>query len=64
MPIKHQTESYRVIKGEKLMNYCDLIMGDAENNRIIDEAKADFKTVRKIKVGSFYRLFVSATFKK
>lgn len=42
------------------MNYCDLIMSDEENNKVIAEAKKLYKTIRKIKHPSgYYQLFVS-----
>lgn len=61
--IKHQNNVYRVINGQKLVNYCDLIYDDNENERVIAEAKLAYKTVRKIKNASsgYYHLFVSDT---
>lgn len=63
MPIKQQDKCYRVINGQRLVNYCDLIMGDEENEKAIADAKLAYKTVRKIKnvAGGYYHLFVSDT---
>lgn len=63
MNIKQQDKCYRVINGERLVNYCDLIMGDYENEKAIADAKRAYKTVRKIKnvAGGYYHLFVSDT---
>lgn len=47
-----------------MINYCDLIMGDTENESAIKEAKAKYQRVRKIKhPDGFYQLFVSETLK-
>lgn len=57
--MKHQTQCYRTINGVKMMNYCDLIMSDEENEKIIKEAKEKFKRVRKIKhPAGYHQLFV------
>lgn len=57
--MKHQTKCYRTINGEKLVNYCDLIMSDEENEKMISEAKQKFKKVRKIKrPEGYHQLFV------
>lgn len=43
-----------------MYNYCDLIMGDDENNKVIEEAKAKHQYIRKIKhKDGYYQLFVS-----
>lgn len=61
MPIKQQDKCYRVINGQRLVNYCDLIMSEEENEKVIAEAKLAYKTVRKVKnaSGGYYHLFVS-----
>lgn len=61
MSIKHQQDCFRVINGEKLINYCDLIFSDEANEQVIAQAKIAYKTVRKIKntAGGYYQLFVS-----
>lgn len=65
MGIKHQTKCYRNIRINKLLtvcmwNYCDLIMGDEANNKVIEEAKAKHQYIRKIKhKDGYYQLFVS-----
>lgn len=59
MPTKHQSNCYRVLNGEKFINWCDLIFEDEENERIIKEARQKFRKVRKIKhVDGYYQLFV------
>jgi hypothetical protein len=60
MPIKHQSACYRVINGIKYTNYCDLIYDDDENERLIQVAKALYRSARKIKHPSgYYQLFVT-----
>jgi hypothetical protein len=62
--MKHQSQCYRTIKGQRLLNYCDLIMSDEENNKVIAEAKKKYKIVRKLKHPSgYYQLFISETIK-
>lgn len=46
MAFKHQANCYRNIKGEKYINYCDLIMGDEENILAIENAKKEFSKVK------------------
>lgn len=59
MSLKHQSQCYRYFKGEKYVNYADLIYGDKENERVIAEAKAQYGSVRKVKHKSgYYQLFV------
>lgn len=58
--MKHQANCYRNINGKQLLNYCDLIYSEEENNSVITEAKATYKVVRKIKhPAGHYQLFVS-----
>ena len=58
--MKHQANCYRIIKGIKMTNYCDLIMSNAENEAVVKEAKDKFGKVRKIKhPAGYYQLFVS-----
>lgn len=58
--MKHQQNRYRVINGIKMLNYCDLIMGDVENEVAVKEAKAKYQYVRRIKhPDGFYQLFVA-----
>lgn len=61
MATKHQTKCYRVIKGIEYTNYCDLIMGNEENAKAIQEAKAEYKHVKVIKhwTKEYYQLFVA-----
>jgi hypothetical protein len=60
MPIKHQSNCYRNIKGVRYENYSDLIYGDEDNERIIKQAQALYKLVRKIKhPDGYYQLFVN-----
>jgi len=48
MGIKHQADCYRVIGGVKYKNYSDLIMGEVENEKVIEEVKASGKKYRVI----------------
>lgn len=49
MPFKHQSQCYRNINGVKFKNGADLIYSDEENQRLIKEAKSQYKKVRIIK---------------
>lgn len=58
MNTKHQDNCYRNINGKRYENFCDLIYGDAENEKAIQEAREQFKSVRKIKHPSgYYQVF-------
>lgn len=46
MPIKHQTDCFRNIKGVRYENYMDLIQGEKENQAGIKRAKEEYKNVR------------------
>lgn len=58
---KYQTDCYRIINGTKYMNWMDLIQGEIENNRGIEEAKKQFSKIKRIKhwKGEYYQLFVA-----
>jgi len=58
--MKHQCQCYRNLNGKKYTNYCDLIMDEEENQKVIEEARAQFDSVRKIKhPEGYYQLFVA-----
>ena len=58
--MKHQANCYRNIKGKRYKNHADLIYSDAENERVIKEAKEKFTSVRQIKHPEGYtQLFVA-----
>lgn len=60
MPIKHQGNCYRNINGVRYTNHADLIYSDAENSKVIAEARSQFRSVRKIKhPDGYYQLFVA-----
>lgn len=61
MPLKHQGACFRNIGGVKYENYCDLIMGEKENEEAIETAKKNYRLVKKIKhwTGEYYQLFVA-----
>ncbi len=43
---KHQAHCYRIIGGVRYTNYADLIYSDAENQKVIEEARAQFKNIK------------------
>lgn len=59
--IKHQSKCYRNINGVKYMNFADLIYGDEENAKTIEEAKSQYKHVKIINhwTKEYKQLFVS-----
>lgn len=59
--VKHQSDCYRVINGIRYENFMDLVQGDIENAKGIEEAKKLFSKVKKIKhwTGEYYQLFVA-----
>lgn len=60
MPIKHQSQCYRIFKGIRYKNFCDLIMSDEENEKMVIQAKNEYVYVRQIKHPDGYnQLFVS-----
>lgn len=60
MPIKHQSQCYRVIGGEKYTNLCDLIMSEEENTLAFESAKKTYTLVRQIKhPDGYYQLFAA-----
>lgn len=46
--VKHQQKCYRVIKGIRHTNYADLIYGEDENVKVIEEAKREYASVKVI----------------
>lgn len=57
--MKHQSDCYRIIKGVKYINWCDLIYQPEENDRILKEIKAKKIKHRRIKhPDGYYQLFI------
>jgi hypothetical protein len=59
--IKHLNNCYRNIKGVAYKNHADLIYGDDENKKVIEDARREFKHVKLIKhwTGDFHQIFVA-----
>ncbi len=59
--LKHQANCYRNIQGIKYNNYADLVMGEIENQKAIDEARQIYKHVKIIKhwTKEYDQLFVA-----
>lgn len=54
--MKHQTDAYRIIKGRRFVNYCDVL--NEEHEDIVQRAKSRKVQHRVVRMDGFDRLFV------
>lgn len=59
MPIKHQADSYRTIKGERYVAWFD-DLGAPEHAAELARVKAAGVAYRVVRIGDFRRVFVRA----